>query len=164
MRHFLPWIPGDDLPDYAAGVPITGELRAGRDAGTLPSGAGWFARASRPAEELFDAAADPDEIADLAADPTHDADRARLRIALEHWMRQTRDTGILPEPILRREAAAAGSEWAIFHPSDDDAGAARRGPRPVTRLIRRAAAPGAGPPSPPPVSPRPTPPPRPMLR
>jgi hypothetical protein len=31
-------------------------------------------------------------------------------------MRETKDTGILPESILRREAQAAGSEWAIFHP------------------------------------------------
>jgi hypothetical protein len=50
----------------------------------------------------------------------------RLRDELRRWMRATRDTGILPEPILRREARAAGSEWTIFHPAHDDAAAARR--------------------------------------
>jgi hypothetical protein len=41
-------------------------------------------------------------------------------------MIETRDTGVLPEPILRREARAAGSEWAIFHPSREGAAAADR--------------------------------------
>jgi N-sulfoglucosamine sulfohydrolase len=126
VRHFLPWIPGDDLPDYATGVPITGELRAARAAGTLPPGAGWFARATRPAEELFDVVADPEELVDLAAESGHAADLARLRGDLRNWMRATRDTGILPEPMLRREARAAGSEWAIFHPAGDAAAATQR--------------------------------------
>jgi len=126
VRHFLPWIPGDDLPDYAADVPITGALRAARDDGTLPAGARWFSRASRPVEELFDVAGDPDEISDVAGDPAREPDLVRLRGNLRRWMRATRDTGILPEPILRREARAAGSEWAIFHPAGDDAAATRR--------------------------------------
>ncbi|NDC64974.1 MAG: hypothetical protein EBZ59_13570 [Planctomycetia bacterium] len=126
VRHFLPWIPGDDLPDYATGVPITGELRAARAAGTLPPGACWFARATRPSEELFDVVADHEELVDLAADPGHAADLARLRGALRDWMRETRDTGILPESILRREARAAGSEWAIFHPPGDAVAATQR--------------------------------------
>lgn len=116
VRNFLPWLDGDDLPPYADGVPITGELRAARAAGALPAGAAWFARATRPVEELTDVAADPDGVRDLAADPAHAVDLARLRGRLRDWMRETRDTGILPEPLLRREAAAAGSEWAIFHP------------------------------------------------
>jgi len=126
VRHFLPWIPGDDLPDYATGVPITGELRAAQAAGALPPGAGWFARATRPPEELFDVVADPEELVDLAAESRHAADLTRLRGALQNWMRETRDTGILPEPMLRREARAVGSEWAIFHPAGDAAAATHR--------------------------------------
>ena len=124
VRNFLPWIGGDDLPDYATGVPITGELRRVRAAGTLPAGAGWFARTSRPPDELRDAVADPDEIHDLATDPARQADLERLREAVRGWMRSTRDTGILPEPLLRREAASAGSEWAIFHPGEAEDAAA----------------------------------------
>ena len=117
VRNFFPWLDGDDLPGYADGVAITGELRAARKAGTLPPGARWFARTSRPAEELYDVAVDPDELVDLAPAPQHRADVERLRAAVRRWMRETKDTGILPEPILRREAQAAGSEWAIFHPA-----------------------------------------------
>ena len=116
VRNFLPWLDGDDLPPYADGVAITGELRAARKAGTLPPGASWFARTSRPVEELYDVATDPDEVVSLAHDTRHGADLERLRGTLRQWMRETKDTGILPEPILRREAKAAGSEWAIFHP------------------------------------------------
>ena len=126
VRHFLPWISGDDLPDYANGVPITGALRAAQAAGTLPSGAGWFARATRPVEELFDVTGDPEELSDRSADPEYSADLVRLREELRAWMRATRDTGVLPEPILRREARTAGSEWAIFHPAGDDTTAQRR--------------------------------------
>jgi N-sulfoglucosamine sulfohydrolase len=118
VRNFLPWLDGDDLPDYARGVAITGELRAARQAGTLPAGAGWFARTTRPADELYDAIADPHEVHDLATDPARRGDLERLREAGRSWMRETFDTGILPEPILRAEARRAGSEWAIFRPDD----------------------------------------------
>jgi N-sulfoglucosamine sulfohydrolase len=117
VRNFLPWLDGDDLPDYASGVPITGELRRVRAAGRLPPGAAWFSRSSRPAEELYEITADPHEVDDLAGQAAHAADQARLRESLRAWMRQTRDTGILPEPILRREARGVGNEWAIFHPA-----------------------------------------------
>ena len=120
VRNFMPWLDGDDLPDYADGVAITHELRAARQAGTLPPGAGWFSRTCRAPEELHDARADPDEVYDLAADPAHAADLARLRAAVREWMRKTKDTGILPESMLQAEAQSAGSEWAIFHPSTEE--------------------------------------------
>jgi N-sulfoglucosamine sulfohydrolase len=124
VRHFMPWLGGDDLPPYADGVAITGELRRVRDAGALPPGAAWFARTRRPVEELYDVTTDPDEVHDLAADPAHRRDLERLRAVLDAWMRETRDTGVLPEPLLRREAAAVGSEWQIFHARDPKADAA----------------------------------------
>lgn len=115
VRNFLPWLDGDDLPDYAAGVAITGELRQSRAAGTLPPGASWFSRTTRPADELHDVTSDPDELLDLADDPAHRGHLERLRAAVRSRMRDTFDTGILPEPILRAEARQAGSEWGIFH-------------------------------------------------
>jgi uncharacterized sulfatase len=124
VRNFLPWLDGDDLPDYATGVPITVELRKARAAGTLPAKATWFSRTSRPAEELYDVAKSPYEIHEVAGEAAYDSDRVRLRDALRAWMMQTRDTGILPEPILRREAKALGSEWAIFHPGKEGESAA----------------------------------------
>ena len=137
VRNVAPWVPGDDLPDYATGVAITRELRAAAAAGTLPPATDWFARPWRPAEELYDLERDPDEIDNLAAGtPSAEAaaEIARLGTDLRGWMRDTRDTGVLPEAMLRREAATAGAEWAVFHPgglggTDDpaaDAAAAAR--------------------------------------
>jgi arylsulfatase A-like enzyme len=40
VRNFLPWLDGDDLPDYAAGVAITGELRCRPRRGGSPARAG----------------------------------------------------------------------------------------------------------------------------
>ncbi len=125
VRNFLPWLDGDDLPDYASGVPITGELRKARAAGMLPKAANWFSRASRWPDELYDVAVDHYEIQDMGHDWRFAIDTANLREVLKAWMIETRDTGILPEPILRREARAAGSEWAIFHP-DEPTRAAKR--------------------------------------
>jgi uncharacterized sulfatase len=126
VRNFLPWLDGDDLPDYATGVAITGELRASREAGRLPPGAHWFSRTTRPADELYDVIADPDELHELSAAPERRGDLDRLRDAVRSWMRETFDTGVLPEPILRAEARRAGSEWAIFHPHDAESAASVR--------------------------------------
>lgn len=108
---------------------ITGdprELRALRPTGRLPAGADWFSRTSRPADELHAVGADPDELRDLATDPAHRQELERLREAVRTWMRETCDTGILPEPLLRAEARRAGSEWGIFHPPDASAAALAR--------------------------------------
>jgi len=126
VRNFFPWLDGDDLPAFADGVAITGELRAARKSATLPPGANWFGRTNRPADELYDITADPHELINLCNDALQGGDLERLRETLRQWMRETKDTGILPEPILRREARVAGSEWAIFHPkAPADAAAAQ---------------------------------------
>jgi len=118
VQNFLPWLDGDDLPDYASGVPITGELRKAKTAGTLPAKATWFARVVRPTMELYDITADRDEVENLADTEHHADDVERLGKVLHDWMLETRDTGMIPEPILRQEAKAAGSEWAVFHPGN----------------------------------------------
>lgn len=126
VRNFLPWLDGDDLPDYASGVPITGELRKARAAGTLPKEADWFARTRRSLNEFYLLKEDPYEVVGVNL-PRFGIERLQHGDLLEAWMAETRDTGILPEPILRRETRAAGSEYAIFHPGGDrDVAAAAR--------------------------------------
>ena len=55
----------------------------------------------KPAEQLFDCAADPDNVRNLAGDPAHQATLARLRAANRAHLLRIRDTGFLPEAILR---------------------------------------------------------------
>lgn len=47
----------------------------------------------RPAEELYDLAADPDELSNLAGSPQHEKDLVQMRSRLDAWMRAQGDTG-----------------------------------------------------------------------
>jgi len=55
----------------------------------------------RPPEELFDLSSDPNELKNLAADPAHAADLARLRSALDEWMKVAHDEGIATDRRVR---------------------------------------------------------------
>ncbi|WP_422934605.1 sulfatase family protein [Sinomonas sp. P47F7] len=56
--------------------------------------------ADKPAEELYDLAADPHETRNLAGDARHAADLARLRNALQAWQDRYGDLGLLDEETL----------------------------------------------------------------
>jgi hypothetical protein len=73
----------------------------------------WMAD-RRPAEEFYDLENDPWETKNLSDDPEYASIKIRLEKALEDWMIQTRDTGLLPEPLLIKLAKEYGSEYAIF--------------------------------------------------
>ena len=55
---------------------------------------------NKPAEELFDCAADPDNVRNLAADPAARPQLIRLRAALRAHQLAIRDTGFMPEPLM----------------------------------------------------------------
>ena len=58
----------------------------------------------RPAEELYDLAADPFELRNLAADPKNATRLAALRAELDGWMKQQGDTQtVFGQPLLRGE-------------------------------------------------------------
>ena len=54
---------------------------------------------TRPAEELYDLAADPHEVNNLAADPKHKATLEAMRKKLGAWEEGTGDRGRKPEPM-----------------------------------------------------------------
>jgi len=54
---------------------------------------------TRPAEELYDLAADPHEVTNLAADPKHKATLEAMRKKLADWEERTGDKGRKPEPM-----------------------------------------------------------------
>ena len=65
-----------------------------------------------PAEELYDAQADPYEIHNLAQSATHQATLQRLRHALEKWIGETHDQGATlesPELVARKGMTKAGT-------------------------------------------------------
>jgi N-sulfoglucosamine sulfohydrolase len=60
----------------------------------------------KPAEQLFDCVADPDNVRNLAADPAHRATLEKMRAANRAHLLRIRDTGFIPEPILRELSGA----------------------------------------------------------
>ncbi len=66
----------------------------------LTGPAALWMRTERPAEELYDAIADPHQIRDLSSDPKHAATLVRLRTAVTEWMARTGDQGLVNEPEM----------------------------------------------------------------
>lgn len=58
----------------------------------------------KPVEQLFDCTADPDNVRNLADDPAQRATLERFRAANRAHLLRIRDTGFMPEPILRELA------------------------------------------------------------
>jgi HEAT repeat protein len=58
----------------------------------------------KPAEELYDVAADPDNIHNLAGDPKYQKVLLRLRQDNHRWLIESRDIGFIPEAILYQRA------------------------------------------------------------
>ncbi|MBX3180357.1 MAG: sulfatase-like hydrolase/transferase [Candidatus Hydrogenedentes bacterium] len=68
----------------------------------------------RAPEELYDLEADPHETSNLAGDPGHAPVLAEQRERLYRWMVETRDGGLLPEPILEDLGREYGSKYAAM--------------------------------------------------
>ncbi|MBL8178783.1 MAG: sulfatase-like hydrolase/transferase [Bryobacterales bacterium] len=89
------------------------ELRRLYQSGKLqPEAARYFQ--PKPAEELYDTAADKYEITNLATQPAHKDRLGALRKELFSWMREIRDMGFIPEPEIMRMEAQYGNRYAIL--------------------------------------------------
>jgi arylsulfatase A-like enzyme len=60
---------------------------------------------TKPPEELYDLAGDPDEVRNLADAPGQQQTRARFRQALREWTLSIRDVGFLPEGEMHARSA-----------------------------------------------------------
>lgn len=84
------------------------QLALGRRPGILTDLQRSLVAASRPAEELYDIAADPHQTRNLVDDPAHFETLDRLRGALDEWMRTYPDLGVLPEDELLEQWRPGG--------------------------------------------------------
>lgn len=98
----------------AEGSPVMQELRRVHAEGKLRPEARQFMADDKPKEELYDLQSDPHEVKNLAGNPEMGAVLSRLRRAHEHWARQTRDVGLIPEPELVEREKKLGSRYAIL--------------------------------------------------
>ncbi|MCA9114318.1 MAG: sulfatase, partial [Planctomycetaceae bacterium] len=90
------------------------ELRRLHEAGQLPEAAEQYFRPEKPVEELYDTNADPHELHNLADDPQYADVLERLRKAHLDWVRETRDLGLLPEPILAAREKQQGARYFLL--------------------------------------------------
>ncbi len=79
LQPYLIWVP------YGNRHPAMQELWRLHAEGKLTGPQTLLMQDQRPAEELYDTAADPSEVHNLAADPAHRATLERLRAALDDW-------------------------------------------------------------------------------
>lgn len=90
------------------------ELRTLHEAGKLPAAAEKFFNPVKPVEELYDYISDPHNINNIADQPQYKEILEELRAEHISWVKRSKDTGLIPEPILREKAKAVGSEYEIL--------------------------------------------------
>jgi N-sulfoglucosamine sulfohydrolase len=103
-RNFLTDLPYLIRNAYRERIPMTLDLYALEETGPKTPEQWQMAAKSRPAEEFYDAAADPWEVTNLIDAPEHQERIAAMREHLEAWIEATGDLGfVLPETQLVRE-------------------------------------------------------------
>lgn len=82
IRNYFPQLPWMQRNKYMENMLTTQVMRKLNAAGELSGSQAVFMAHHKPAEELYDVAADPDMVNNLAADPAHAATVERMRGAL----------------------------------------------------------------------------------
>jgi arylsulfatase A-like enzyme len=98
IRNYLPQRPHLQPNNYKDHKRCLTALRQAQAAGLLDPVQEHLFAPNRPAEELYDLAADPWEIKNLAEDPARAGVLAELRSRLNRWIEETNDQGRRPEP------------------------------------------------------------------
>ncbi len=132
-RHYLPFVPHFPWLDYMEKLDTSKELRRLQAAGELSDGPAFFMAKTKPVEELYDIRVDPHELHNLAEQPEYHDVLRRMRRTHLAWVRETVDTGLLPEQELR-DRAAGSSEYEY----------ARSGRYPLERILETALLMGQG--------------------
>ncbi|MHC4962344.1 MAG: sulfatase-like hydrolase/transferase [Planctomycetota bacterium] len=115
IRNFNPFTPYLPHLDYAEKCNTMKEMRRLYAEGKLNEAQAQWMADRRPSEELYDLESDPWETNNLADDLNYSDIKDHLEEVLSEWMVQTRDTGLLSEPVMKRLAKEYGSEYAILH-------------------------------------------------
>ncbi|HIA63747.1 MAG TPA: sulfatase [Planctomycetes bacterium] len=94
-------------------------LRQGYLKDQLSKQAAFFFSPSKPVEELYDVSLDPHELVNLATSPDHQTILERLRAAHIRWVTDTKDLGLIAEPILITRQEIVGNQYDILRGSED---------------------------------------------
>lgn len=118
VRNYEPLKPYYQFMNSAEKGLTMAEMRRLHEAGQLdPVVERYFGL--KPPEELYDLTTDPHEIHNLADDPAFASVLERMRAAHLAWVKDTRDTGLLPEPVLVTEEKRLGNRYEILRKHPD---------------------------------------------
>jgi uncharacterized sulfatase len=104
IRNFMPHRPRMQRSFFSERTPIRKELSRLHAKGALSGKAAWLMQDTKPAEELYDTQTDPSELKNLANKPGYHSRCQNMHEILKEWMVETRDTSLLPEPMMLARA------------------------------------------------------------
>jgi len=125
VRNFMSHVPHAQPSQYKDGKKIVQVIRGLHKEGKLNEQQSRPFAPRRPPEELYDLQSDPHELVNLATEPKYQAKLASMRRILSHRMMETRDVGLIPEPILEDVGREAGNKYLAFL-DNDHSGQTRR--------------------------------------
>ena len=119
IRNFLPHCSHMQRSQYKEGKKIVQEAKQLFKEEKLNELQARAFLPTRPVEELYDLENDPFETKNLAADPSHAEVLTNLRVTLKNWMIESKDLGLIPEPILEDKGKQYGSKYQILKASEN---------------------------------------------
>ena len=95
------------------------DLRSLHDAGKLKGAPTIYFSKHKPVEELYDTQNDPHELTNLASSDEHQEILSHLRQVHIKWVQETKDLGLIAEPILIERESTLGNQYDILRRNDD---------------------------------------------
>jgi len=119
IRNFLSYRPHAQQNQYKDGKKFSKIMRQLHEEGKLNELQGRIYNPTRPTEELYDLKSDPFETKNLASDPKYAKQLAKFRKTLYDWMVETKDLGLIPEPIAEDLGKKYGNKHNILHAKEN---------------------------------------------
>jgi arylsulfatase A-like enzyme len=91
VRNYRPDLPYLQPVAYRDRIATMGEIYRVIESKNVPRSMWQWASSTKPVDELYDTKTDPDEVNNLADNPKFAARKARMRAALEEWVKRIED-------------------------------------------------------------------------
>ena len=118
IRNFMSHVSHAQPSQYKDGKKILQVIRGLYKEGKLSEHQSRSFAPRRQPEELYDLQSDPHEMVNLAMDSVHRELLVSMRKVLHQRMIETRDMGLIPEPILEDIGKKAGNKYSAFVRND----------------------------------------------
>ena len=102
IRYYEPYKPFTQYMNTPEKGAIMQAIRESHEKGTLPEAGHHIVALSKPLEALYDLENDPFELDNLIEDSSFVEPLAKMRLAHASWSDRVKDTGLIPETILRK--------------------------------------------------------------